>query len=183
MLRADLYYARMGLQVVILFNSWPPKRNFFREADVVSDNGPANWDITCLKLSNEWPKGTNGSRSLYFFTEGIIISINCARSGYTSEIKRQFKQQRCKGRGRFVRHIRQIVLFVLCVCGVCVCVWTVSTKYWNCMNLRAQIFVRVSLRIFPPCGIIRLFNLLFSVIKKLLEEESVFLKKYCTIVK
>ena len=50
------------------------KKRFFQEADVVSDNRPANWDITCLKLSNECPKGITSPRSLYFFTERIIIS-------------------------------------------------------------------------------------------------------------
>lgn len=49
------------------------KKRFFQEADVVSDNRPANWDITCLKLSNECPKGITGSRSPYFFTERTII--------------------------------------------------------------------------------------------------------------
>lgn len=55
MLPANLYYARMGLRVVILFNRCPPlgeEGRRFQEAGVVSDNGPANWDITCLKLSN-----------------------------------------------------------------------------------------------------------------------------------
>lgn len=45
----------------------------FQEADVVSDNGPENWDITCLKLSNECPKGITDPRSPYFFMERIII--------------------------------------------------------------------------------------------------------------
>lgn len=55
MLPANLYYARMGLRVVILFNRCPllgEEGRRFQEAGVVSDNGPANWDITCLKLSN-----------------------------------------------------------------------------------------------------------------------------------
>lgn len=38
---------------------------------MVSDNGPANWDITCLKLSNECPKGTMGPRLAYFFHGNI----------------------------------------------------------------------------------------------------------------
>lgn len=49
------------------------KKRFFQEADVVSDNRPANWDITCLKLSNECPKGITSPRSPYFFTERPII--------------------------------------------------------------------------------------------------------------
>lgn len=49
------------------------KKRFFQEADVVSDNRPANWDITCLKLSNKCPKGITSPRSPYFFTERIII--------------------------------------------------------------------------------------------------------------
>jgi len=49
------------------------KKRFFQEADVVSDNRPVNWDITCLKLSNECPKGITSPRSPYFFTEKTII--------------------------------------------------------------------------------------------------------------
>lgn len=60
----------------------------FQEADVVSDNGPANWDITCLKLSNECPKGTMGPRLAYFFTETTIIR-EVHRDKLPGEIKSQ----------------------------------------------------------------------------------------------
>lgn len=57
-----------------------PKREeeaFFQEANVVSDNGLANWDITCLKLSNECPKGIMGLRLAYFFSWKQPLSEKC----------------------------------------------------------------------------------------------------------